>query len=415
MALQLGVPSNYPAGFNNVTIRGVPVTQSHPGQVFWVSNAAPLLPGQIGSSDGNPGTFNAPFSTLQYAISRTTPMRGDIIFIKPGHFEAVTSATLNVIGATATAGAITQYSSGVAIIGLGQGAMRPTFRMDAAAAAILLGPTPATMTASIATTGIMTVTVLTSGVIYPGMQIFGTGTNPGMFIESQLGGTTNGVGTYQLSVAPLATVTSGTLVGALGCDNAFSNLLFVANFADVASCFKMTAAGFVKNTTIDRCEFRDLSSSLNFVSIFTGAGTTANNCDGFSFTSNKVSSLGTTAATTAIKFSTAQDNVQINDNFGNWAVLNDTAAMLAVGANSITNFEFGRNNLNRPNTSSTSGSFISTSGTAWTGHCFDNKLWQLDNSAGIWIATGTKLAFSQNFSPITAVADASGLINPAAV
>jgi hypothetical protein len=88
--------------------------------------------------------------------------------------------------------------------------------------------------------------------------------------------------------------------------------------------------------------------------------------------------------------------------------------MVAAGANSQTNFEFGRNVLNKPNLNSTTGSFISTSATAWTGHCYDNYMWQLDGSAGIWIDTGTKLAFSNNFSPITGAADKSGLINPAA-
>jgi hypothetical protein len=108
--------SNYPAGFNNVTIRGVPLTQSHPGQVYWVSNATPTLPGQVGGSDGNPGTFGAPFSTLDYAIGRCTANRGDIIFVKPGHAETITSATT-----------IAMDVAGVAIIGLGTGTKRPTF------------------------------------------------------------------------------------------------------------------------------------------------------------------------------------------------------------------------------------------------------------------------------------------------
>lgn len=116
MANQLTTASNYPAGFNNVTIRGVPITQSHPGQVFWVSNATTVLPGQIGGSDGNPGTFAAPFSTLEYALSRTTANRGDIIFIKPGHAESITSAT-----------ALNFDTAGVAIVGLGTGTKRPTF------------------------------------------------------------------------------------------------------------------------------------------------------------------------------------------------------------------------------------------------------------------------------------------------
>lgn len=117
MASQLTTASNFPGGFNNVTIRGIPLTQAHPGQVFWVSNATTsLLPGQVGGSDGNPGTFNAPFSTLDYAVGRCVAGRGDIIFVKPGHAESITSATTLVLDV-----------KGVAIVGLGFGNSRPTF------------------------------------------------------------------------------------------------------------------------------------------------------------------------------------------------------------------------------------------------------------------------------------------------
>jgi hypothetical protein len=44
-------------------------------------------------------------------------------------------------------------------------------------------------------------------------------------------------------------------------------------------------------------------------------------------------------------------------------------------------------------------------------------MYQLDNTAGIWIATGTggAFGFSNNYSPITGAVDKSALINPAAV
>lgn len=121
MSGQFTTASNYPAGFNSVTVRGLPITQSHPGQVFWVSNATTVLPGQVGGSDGNPGTFNAPFSTLDYAIGRCTAGRGDIIFVKPGHAESISSAT-----------ALAFDVAGVAIVGLGSGSARPTFTFDTA-------------------------------------------------------------------------------------------------------------------------------------------------------------------------------------------------------------------------------------------------------------------------------------------
>lgn len=122
MAQFPGNASNYPAGFNNVTIRGVPLTQAHPGQVYWVSNSsATVLPGHIGASDANPGSFAAPFSTLQKAIDVCVANRGDIIFVKPGHAESVSSAT-----------ALAFNKAGVAIVGLGAGTKRPTLTFDTA-------------------------------------------------------------------------------------------------------------------------------------------------------------------------------------------------------------------------------------------------------------------------------------------
>lgn len=192
------------------------------------------------------------------------------------------------------------------------------------------------------------------------------------------------------------------------------NVLFRANVADVASVFTATSTNTPTDFAVQNCEFRDLASNKNFISIVTG-NATANSMDGLWFQGNRISSLGTTAATTAIKLASATDRVAVKENYGNWAVLNDTACMLAAGASNVTNFEFSNNVLQKPNTSSTGGSFISGSGSAWTGQCVGNMMYQLDNSAGIWIPTGTGLGFNQNFSPITGAADKSGLINPAAV
>lgn len=119
--------STFPAGFAaGISIRGIPLLQTHPGQVFWVSNATTLLPGQKGGSNGNKGTFDAPFATLDYAIGRCTASRGDIIMVKPGHAETVSSAT-----------ALALDVAGVAIVGLGVGSTRPTFTLDTATTATI--------------------------------------------------------------------------------------------------------------------------------------------------------------------------------------------------------------------------------------------------------------------------------------
>lgn len=115
--------SNYPNGFaSGVMLRGVPIVQTHPGKVFWVYNGTTgLMAGQRGGSNGNKGDFNSPFSTLEYALSQCTANRGDVIFIKPGHAESVTSAT-----------SLNFDVAGVAIIGLGSGTKRPTLTFTTA-------------------------------------------------------------------------------------------------------------------------------------------------------------------------------------------------------------------------------------------------------------------------------------------
>lgn len=112
--------SNFPNGFaNGVTIRGVPLALTHPGKVFWVYNGSALLPNQKAGSDGNKGTFDAPFSTVDYAVSQCTANRGDVIFVKPGHAE------------TLAADGFALDVAGVAVIGLGSGSLTPTFTLSA--------------------------------------------------------------------------------------------------------------------------------------------------------------------------------------------------------------------------------------------------------------------------------------------
>ncbi len=109
--------SNYPNGFlNGVTIRGVPLLQLHPGKVFWVNNSSVLAEGGSGGSDGSPGTYTQPFASVTYALTKCTASRGDIIAIMPGYTEAVSSA-----------GGEAWNVAGVAIVGLGQGDLKPTF------------------------------------------------------------------------------------------------------------------------------------------------------------------------------------------------------------------------------------------------------------------------------------------------
>lgn len=99
--------SNYPKGFpNGVALRGVPVALPHPGKVFWVDSTA--------GSNGNKGTYEQPFSTIDYAVGRCRASKGDIIFVKPGHVETVTAAA-----------GLALDVAGITLVGLGNGNLRP--------------------------------------------------------------------------------------------------------------------------------------------------------------------------------------------------------------------------------------------------------------------------------------------------
>ncbi len=109
--------SNYPNGFaNGVAIRGVPLAVAHPGNIFWVDSST--------GSNGYDGTYRTPFSTVHYASTQCTAGKGDVIMVKPGHTETVTAAAGLVLGKT-----------GVAVIGLGAGAFRPTVNFTTAVGA----------------------------------------------------------------------------------------------------------------------------------------------------------------------------------------------------------------------------------------------------------------------------------------
>jgi len=109
--------SNYPNGFaSGVTIRGIPLQQMHPGEVFWVNNSSVLAYGQeVNGSNGNDGSFARPFSSITYALTKCTANRGDIIALGVGHNELVSAAA---------AAGLTLNVAGVAIVGTGVGSLR---------------------------------------------------------------------------------------------------------------------------------------------------------------------------------------------------------------------------------------------------------------------------------------------------
>lgn len=392
--------TNFPQSFaNGLLLRGLPILQSQPGRVFWLSNGTTLEPGEVQGSDNNRGTFYRPFATLSAAQSFCVPGNGDIIIVKPGHAETISTAT-----------ALNMAVSDVAVIGMGGGTSRPSFTLDTITTstinitgnnisfqncqfvgnflsiAALFTPAIASVTASISGT-LMTVTVIGSGTLYVGNMINGTGVTAGTMIMSQLTGTTGGTGTYVVSTSQ--TVTSTTIT---------TNTKYFG---------------------LDNCEFRDNSGSLGMLTIVSGgACNTANAMDGFSMTRCNWWSQSTVSVTCAMVTTAGHDRWLISDNVmvSPTTAVTEGPIMLATGSGNMTNITIARNRTQRLGVSTTLPCGISTSGTAWSGHAFDNYYGTgLSGNTGIWISTGTKLSFTNNYSMITRAADKSALINPAAV
>ena len=118
--------SNYPRGFSGgLTLKGVPVEIPHPGKVFWVNNSSVLAEGGIAGSNGNPGTYQKPFSTIDYAIGRCTANRGDVIYVMPGHVETISAAS-----------SVDLDVAGVSLVGLGYGEKMPRLDFTATAGTV---------------------------------------------------------------------------------------------------------------------------------------------------------------------------------------------------------------------------------------------------------------------------------------
>lgn len=82
------------------------------GNIFWVDSGSATG----GDTVGHGGSPDAPFLTVAYGVTQMTVNNGDILNVMPGHTENIASA-----------GAITCDKAGISIIGIGEGADRPTF------------------------------------------------------------------------------------------------------------------------------------------------------------------------------------------------------------------------------------------------------------------------------------------------
>ena len=88
----------------------------HPADIWFVGNCVATATDALGFGL-NP---DSPFATIDYAVSYCTSGAGDVIYVLPGHVEAVTGA-----------GILDLDCAGITIIGLGKGTYQATISLDA--------------------------------------------------------------------------------------------------------------------------------------------------------------------------------------------------------------------------------------------------------------------------------------------
>lgn len=92
------------------------------GNIFFVDSGATLT---LDAADGIHGkSWRYPFATLDFAVTQCTDSAGDIIYVAPGHAEAIATAT-----------ALDLDKIGITIIGKGSGNLRPIITIGGAGVA----------------------------------------------------------------------------------------------------------------------------------------------------------------------------------------------------------------------------------------------------------------------------------------
>ena len=241
------------------------------GRFFIVGAAALPLMSEIKAMypatypDGVPVTY----TTLKLALAQCVANRGDIILVVPGHTESITNATDLIINV-----------AGVSVLGMGQGALRPTFTCTTAITA--------TITISAANTLIQNVIVDATGfaAITSGLTITGANTTlrKNMFInatatnQAVVMATTTATATgltvdsnYFEGTLNAGTTTAIQLVG--GNDHVVINNTFIGAYTTTLGAINNVTTACLRSNVVGNFIFNQTAASavaMTFVATSTG-------------------------------------------------------------------------------------------------------------------------------------------------
>lgn len=190
---------------------------------------------------------------------------------------------------------------------------------------------------------------------------------------------------------------------------AFSNMIFIANFAAIASLFTLTTA---KEFTLTSCEFRDTSNVLNFVAIVT-TNSTSNAADGLTMNLCKRIGAGADTNTTIVSMVGTNDRLTVTNNYFAHNAVTAAGLMIIATGKIVTNADIDSNLCNFVGaTGTTTGILITTNGTTNSGVLRRNFIKSLDVTTEILVTASSGFIYFNNY--YAGAADASGYLLPAA-
>ncbi len=186
----------------------------------------------------------------------------------------------------------------------------------------------------------------------------------------------------------------------------FKNLIFIANFLNVAALFTLTTAA---DFQVLDCDIKDTDITHNFVAIVVTA-TTSNVADGLVIEGNKILLVIATGATKLVSALGTNDRWSIKNNYYS-SPTTGTGAVIPIATGKIlTNLILDNNIFNLVNAAVTStGVLITTNGSTNSGYISNNKIQVLATTPlGVTASSG----FVQTNNLYTHTADKSGYVMP---
>lgn len=180
------------------------------------------------------------------------------------------------------------------------------------------------------------------------------------------------------------------------------NIVLVANFLSIATCFDVTA----KNFWVNALSFKDTDSTHNFLRAFKASGA-ANTADGLRVQNcrNMPKAAG---ALEMVSFTDNADGVIISDNTM-YSAGTASPLVLSAGTKVLTNADISRNRLQMAGTSG--NLFISNGGSANSGLICDNYCGNQDVSGAQTFGAAAGMQFFNNL--LTSTSTESGALSQA--